>query len=344
MRVSEFDFTLPPELIAQHPAESRDQSRLMIVNRADKSLTHSTFAYLPEYLSGTDVLIVNNTKVIPARLQGHKQKSGGKVEVFLLRKVTERSWEVLLRGKVRPGTRIEFADDLLICTVREKSHDSGKGLVEFDPADSLKERLYSAGNVPLPPYIKRDDGVLAADHTRYQTVYAEHEGAVAAPTAGLHFSEPLLETIRKQGIDIIPVTLHVGIGTFQPVKVDTVEDHHIMPELYDISENSARRISAAIEQKKRIVTVGTTSTRLLEAVYAQHGNIPAGNGWADIFIYPSFQFQVTQALITNFHLPKSSLLMLISAFGGMDLIRKAYREAIEHRYRFYSYGDAMFIL
>jgi len=344
MRVSEFDFTLPTELIAQHPAESREQSRLMIVNRADKSLAHTTFAHLPGFLSESDVLVVNNTKVIPARLQGRKQGSGGKVEVFLLREVAERTWDVLLGGKVRTGTQIEFAEGTLTCTVRDKSRDSGKGRVEFDRGDFLKERLHDAGSVPLPPYIKRDDGVLATDDTRYQTVYAEHEGAVAAPTAGLHFSGPLLQEIRDKGVDVIPVTLHVGIGTFQPVKVEYVTEHRIMPELYEISEDAAVRIAAAIKQKKRMIMVGTTSTRLLESVWAQHGKIVAGNDWADIFIYPGFQFQVTQALITNFHLPKSSLLMLVSAFGGMELLRKAYQQAIEHRYRFYSYGDAMFII
>jgi S-adenosylmethionine:tRNA ribosyltransferase-isomerase len=287
--------------------------------------------------------VVNDTKVIPARLQGRKQASGGKVEVFLLRQATDSVWEVLPGGKVRPGSIVEFGDGRLRCRVVEKD-DTGKGKVEFEHRDDLKELLYDVGSIPLPPYIKRAEGVLPADQLRYQTVYARHEGAVAAPTAGLHFSEDLLEQIRKKDITIIPITLHVGIGTFQPVKVERVEEHQIMPEWYELSEHAAAQIAEALAQHRRLITVGTTSTRLLESVYAKYGKIQAGSGWADMFIYPGYQFKVTQALITNFHLPRSSLLMLVSAFGGTKLIRRAYREAIKHRYRFYSYGDAMCII
>ena len=343
MRVAEFDYDLPSDLIAQYPTERREHSRLMIVNRSDGSISHTTFVHLPEFLQPSDVLVINDTKVIPARLHGVKHATGGKVEVFMLRQLHETVWEVLIGGKAPPGTVIEFGDGQLTGTVREKSVN-GKGIVEFAPQGDLKATLYTLGSVPLPPYIKRPEGVLPADHTRYQTIYATHEGAVAAPTAGLHFSEDLLTRIRKQGISIVSVTLHVGIGTFQPVKVERVEDHQIMPEWYDLSEQAAQQISRALDEQRRIVAVGTTTTRLIESVYRQYQAIQAGSGWADIFISPGFQFQVTQALITNFHLPRSSLLMLVSAFGGMEVIKKAYQEAMSRRYRFYSYGDAMFIV
>ncbi len=343
MQVSAFDYHLPPELIAQHPAASREDSRLMVVNRQDGSLIHTRFGNILDWLSASDVLIINDTKVFPARLQGRKYRSGGKVEVFLLRCESGTVWEVLLGGKVKPGTAIEFGGGRLTCRVLEKG-DSGKGRVEFDTQENLRERLYELGSVPLPPYIKRDEGILPTDHVRYQTVYAQHEGAVAAPTAGLHFSEELLNAIRAKGVEILPVTLHVGIGTFQPVKAARVEDHRIMPEWYHLSEHSAQRIRDALAHQQRIIMVGTTSTRLLESVYAAYRTIQAGSGWADTFIYPGFQFQVTRALITNFHLPKSSLLMLVSALGGQELLQKAYQEAIRLRYRFYSYGDAMFII
>jgi S-adenosylmethionine:tRNA ribosyltransferase-isomerase len=343
MDVSEFDYDLPPELIAQYPSEQREQSRLMVVNRTDNSITHTTFAHILEFLDPSDLLVVNDTKVIPARLQGQKKASGGKVEVFLLHRFHDTVWEVLLGGKVKPGTVLEFGEGKLSCTVQEKDA-TGRGRVEFEPRENLKTLLYELGTVPLPPYIKRPQGVLPADYKRYQTVYAKHEGAVAAPTAGLHFSENLLDRIKDKGIQIVTITLHVGIGTFQPVKVQQVEDHQIMPEWYELSDQAAEQITYALHGKQRIIIVGTTTTRLVETVYQKYRSIQAGSGWADIFIYPGFQFQVTQALITNFHLPRSSLLMLVSAFGGMDLIRTAYQEAITKQYRFYSYGDAMFMV
>ena len=343
MRVAEFDYELPSELIAQFPAESREESRLMLVRRRDRSVGHYRFADIVEFLDAGDLLLINNTKVIPARLQGRKQGSGGKVEVFLLREIEGTDWEVMLGGKVKIGGIIEFAGGGLSCEVLEKG-EFGKGQVRFESLENLRERLFELGSVPLPPYIKRSDGMPALDRERYQTVYARHEGAVAAPTAGLHFSETLLETLQRKGIEIVPTTLHVGIGTFQPVKVEEVHEHRIMPERYKLSETSATAILNALREKRRIVAVGTTSTRLIESMYAQFQTIQAGSGWADIFIHPGFKFQVVQALVTNFHLPKSSLLMLVSAFGGMDLMRKAYQEAIEKQYRFYSYGDAMLIV
>lgn len=343
MQVADFDYTLPSELIAQYPAEVRDRSRLMVVERASGAMTHTIFSQILDWLTPSDTLVVNDTRVIPARLYGRKLPGGGKVEIFLLRQREEMVWEVLIGGKARPGTLVEFGGGELTCTIQEKG-SAGKGVVVFEKRTDLKETLYRLGQVPLPPYIHRDEGVLPGDHLRYQTVYARHEGAVAAPTAGLHFSEQLLDAIRIKGIEIVTVTLHVGIGTFQPVKVEHVEEHRIMPEWYELSEQAAERLTQAITHNRRIVCVGTTSTRLIESVYAQHGSLAAGNGWADIFIYPGFRFRVTNALITNFHLPKSSLLMLVSAFGGIELMRSAYQEAIDQRYRFYSYGDAMLIL
>ena len=343
MLVSEFDYLLPPELIAQYPAEARDQARLMVVDRQTQRITHTTFDRLGDLLEASDVVVVNDTKVIPARLQGTKRGSGGSVEVFLLRELQPATWEALFGGKVKPGGVIVFGDGRMCGTVVTKAAD-GKGVIEFAPVADLKTSLYELGRVPLPPYIKRPDGVTADDPDRYQTVYAAHEGAVAAPTAGLHFSETLLAALQRKGIDIIPVTLHVGIGTFQPVKVAEVEAHRIHPEWYALTESAARRINKALASGQRLIAVGTTSTRLLEAVYAAHGAIQTGAGWADIFIYPGFQFQVTNALITNFHLPKSSLIMLVAAFGGVELVRQAYREAIQQRYRFYSYGDAMLLI
>jgi S-adenosylmethionine:tRNA ribosyltransferase-isomerase len=343
MRVAEFDYELPSELIAQQPAESREGSRLMLIRRKDESVRHYRFADIVEFLEAGDLLLINDTKVIPARLQGRKQGSGGKVEVFLLQELESPKWEVMLGGKVNVGGIIEFADGQLTCEILEKG-ELGKGIVRFQTVENLKERVFELGSVPLPPYIKRNNGVFPADLARYQTVYASREGAVAAPTAGLHFSGALLADIRQKGIEIVPVTLHVGIGTFQPVKVEEVREHRIMPERYELSETSAAAILNAMREERRILAVGTTSTRLIESIYAQYKTIQAGSGWADIFIHPGFEFQVVQALVTNFHLPKSSLLMLVSAFGGMGLVRKAYQEAIEKQYRFYSYGDAMLIV
>lgn len=343
MLVSDFDYTLPPELIAQYPAEARDQSRLMVVERASGKITHTIFARILEWLTSSDVLVVNDTRVIPARLIGRKVPSGGKVEVFLLRQIEDTAWEVLIGGKTKPGAVVEFGAGELTCRIQEKGN-AGKGVAVFEQRADLKETLYRLGQVPLPPYIQRAEGVLPADHQRYQTIYARHEGAVAAPTAGLHFSKALFDKITAQGIDVVAVTLHVGIGTFQPVKVEQIEEHQIMPEWYEFSAQAAQRLTQALDENRRIIAVGTTSTRLLESIYARHQSLAAGRGWADIFMYPGFRFQVTKALITNFHLPKSSLLMLVSAFGGMELIRRAYQEAIEERYRFYSYGDAMLIL
>ena len=342
MQVAEFDYTLPSELIAQYPSETREQSRLMVVERASGKISHTIFARLPEWLRPSDVLVVNDTRVIPARLIGRKVPSGGKVEVFLLRQLHDTTWEALIGGKAHPDTVVEFGKGELTCRIQEK-REGGKGIVVFEPRTDLKDTLDRLGQIPLPPYIHRAEGVLPADHLRYQTVYARREGAVAAPTAGLHFSEKLLDNIRAQGIEVVAVTLHVGIGTFQPVKVAQVEDHQIMPEWYELSDQAAQRLMQAIARKQRIITVGTTSTRLVESIYAQHNALVAGSGWADVFIYPGFRFHVTNVLITNFHLPKSSLLMLVSAFGGRELIRRAYQEAIEQRYRFYSYGDAMLI-
>ncbi|PID56858.1 tRNA preQ1(34) S-adenosylmethionine ribosyltransferase-isomerase QueA [candidate division KSB3 bacterium] len=343
MRVAEFDYQLPAELIAQFPAKSREESRLMLVQRREKRVGHYRFAEIADVFEAGDLLLINDTKVIPARLYGRKKGSGGRVEVFLLQELNAAEWEVMLGGKVKVGAVLEFADGRISCEILEKN-ELGRGLVRFEAVGNLKERLFEIGTVPLPPYIKRAGGILPEDQARYQTVYARHEGAVAAPTAGLHFSEGLLERLWKKGVAIVPLTLHVGIGTFQPVKVEDLRQHRMMPERYALSEKSAETIRQALQHGQRVFAVGTTSTRLIESVYAKYAGIQAGCGWADIFIYPGFRFQVIQGLITNFHLPRSSLLMLVTAFGGMELIRKAYQEAIERQYRFYSYGDAMLII
>jgi S-adenosylmethionine:tRNA ribosyltransferase-isomerase len=343
MKLAEFDYELPSELIAQFPAAEREQSRLLVARRDNQTLTHTTFTHLPEFLTPSDVLVVNNTKVIPARLLGVKHPGGGKIELFLIRQRQGTEWEVLIRGKVKVGATLHFGAGRLVAMVQAKD-PTGKCLVTFTPQTNLPELLTELGAVPLPPYIKRPQGVLPADSQRYQTVYAQAAGAVAAPTAGLHFSEQLLQRIQAQGVQIVTVTLHVGPGTFQPVKVDQIEHHQVLPEWYELSAEAAQQLAHALRQRQRIIAVGTTTTRLLEAVYLQNQALHPGSGWADLFIYPDFRFQVIQALITNFHLPCSSLLMLVSAFGGLNFIRQAYRTAIAERYRFYSYGDAMLIL
>jgi S-adenosylmethionine:tRNA ribosyltransferase-isomerase len=348
MYLAEFDFDLPPELIAQYPAESREQSRLMVVNRTTGEIHHTKFFYLPEYLNSSDVLVLNNTKVIPARLKGRKRSTGGKVEVLLLRPLAMETseiypWETLIRGNVRIGEVLIFGDDQLTAVVKEKDA-TGKGVIEFKNPGDFRACLDQLGEVPLPPYIKRPEGISTLDRERYQTVYAKEEGSVAAPTAGLHFSEELLKKLSEKGLEIVMVTLHVGPGTFRPVQNEVIEEHKIDPEWYTLSEEAAHVLTRAQEERRRIIAVGTTTTRLLEYVYGKYGKLVPGSGWADLYIYPGFKFNVIQALITNFHLPRSTLLMLVYAFGGRELMQRAYQEAVRHRYRFYSYGDAMLIV
>jgi S-adenosylmethionine:tRNA ribosyltransferase-isomerase len=348
MRLSDFDFELPPELIAQEPAPARDHSRLMVLDRRAEALAHLHTSDLPALLSAGDLVVVNNTRVIPARLHGHRVPSGGHVECLLLRRLDDERWDVLVHPgqKVRPGGRIAFeaAGVRLEAEVLGR-HTFGRRTIRLwrEDGGDVDEAVERIGEVPLPPYIKRS--LTEADRERYQTVYAKVRGSVAAPTAGLHLTPGTLARFAARGIEVAEITLHVGYGTFAPVRTETVEDHRIAPEPYEIDENAAAAINRALESGRRVVAVGTTTTRTLETVAAEHdGRIVAGSGDAALFIYPGFQFRVVSALLTNFHLPKSSLLLLVSALASRERILAAYREAVARGYRFYSYGDAMLIV
>lgn len=360
MNISEFDFNLPEELIAQEPSPERDRSRLMVVDRKTELIEHRLFFEITDYLKPGDLLVINDTRVIPARLMGRK-RTGGKAEVFLLEKdyKEENNWECLVGGKrVRPGVMIEF-DDNLKGEVLEEVGD-GRFKIRFHSDRPFEEVLEEVGQVPLPPYIKRGEGQGVppgtkggVDKERYQTVFADKKGAVAAPTAGLHFTEALLKEIREMGIEIATVTLHVGPGTFLPVRTERIEEHKMLPERYEISPDAATKINRAKAEGRRVIAVGSTVTRALEAASTPFSSpLVKGGLWevkpgvdrTAIFIYPGYSFKTVDALITNFHLPKSTLLLLVSAFAGRELTFKAYREAIDKKYRFYSYGDAMMIL
>ncbi|GAB6100289.1 tRNA preQ1(34) S-adenosylmethionine ribosyltransferase-isomerase QueA [Halanaerocella petrolearia] len=341
MKVEEFDFDLPEELIAQQPVEPRDESQLMVVNRAEDKLEHNTFKDIVDYFQPGDALVRNNTKVIPARLFGHKEETGGKVEFLLLNRVKLDTWETLVKanGKVRVGTRIVFGEGKLVAKVKDVT-DFGGRVVEFEHEGVFEEILDELGSMPLPPYIKEK----LENPDKYQTVYAEKRGAAAAPTAGLHFTDSLLNALKDKGVKIIDITLHVGLGTFRPVKVDDIEEHDMHSEYYEVSEEAAQLINETKEKGNRVFAVGTTTTRTLETVANEDGKINAGKGWTDIFIYPGYDFKGINALITNFHLPKSTLIMMVSAFAGRKLTMKAYQTAIEREYRFYSLGDGMLII
>jgi S-adenosylmethionine:tRNA ribosyltransferase-isomerase len=359
MLVSDFDYHLPEHLIAQEPAARRDRSRLLVVDRAGGAFRDSVFEQLPDHLNRGDVLVVNNTRVFPARLLGRRLKttqgktvSGARVEVFLVSRKEPLVWEALVRpGKsMMPGARVEFAPGTLTAEVVEW-REHGRRIIRFEASGDFDQIIDDIGRTPLPPYIKRD-AEERLDRERYQTVYASERGAIAAPTAGLHFSIELLDRLRARGVEVVEITLHVGYGTFKPVRVERVEDHSVEPEVYSISEEAARSINRALEEKRRVIAVGTTTTRALESVEGMkikdNGNtaFPPTHGTAatDLFIYPGFNFRVIGGLVTNFHLPQSSLLMLVAAFGGRELILKAYRHAVEREYHFYSYGDGMLIL
>ncbi|NIK11260.1 tRNA preQ1(34) S-adenosylmethionine ribosyltransferase-isomerase QueA [Alkalibacillus almallahensis] len=341
MKIEDFDFDLPEELIAQTPLKDRAASNLMVLNREDESIEHRTFSDLLEYLQPGDSLVLNNTKVLPARLLGTKEETGASIELLLLHQIEGNRWEVLAKPakKFKEGTTIQFGDGLLTATCVETLDQGGK-IVEFDYEGIFLEVLNELGEMPLPPYIKEQ----LDDQERYQTVYAEDPGSAAAPTAGLHFTEDLLNKIREQGINIVYLTLHVGLGTFRPVQVDNVEEHDMHAEYYHLSQESAEQLKATKENGGRVIAVGTTSIRTLETVMRDHGELKAASGWTDIFIYPPYQFQAVDGLITNFHLPKSTLIMLVSAFANQNFIMHAYHEAIRERYRFFSFGDAMIIL
>ncbi len=346
MLVSEFDYDLPVELIAQTPTDKRDYSKMLVVDPKDGSIVHRHFYDIVDCLDDNSVLILNNTKVIPARLYGHKD-TGAKIEVFLLKDVGDKNWEVLIRPskRIKEGSVITISEELSVKVLSELE-DAGKWLVNLVYEGNLYEILDRVGNVPLPPYIERkmsSEELKSLDYERYQTVYAKNEGSVAAPTAGLHFTVDILEKIKAKGIQIGYVTLNVGLGTFRPVQCDDVLKHKMDSETYSISKETADLINNAKEQGKKVVAVGTTTVRTLESAYKEFGCIKPCNSSSRLFIYPPYKFGVIDKLITNFHLPKSTLLMLVSALAGKDLIFKAYKEAIANEYRFYSYGDCMLI-
>lgn len=343
MRVADFDYDLPQELIAQEPAHRRDQSRLLVLHRGDRRLEHRHFLDLPDYLRAGDCLVLNETRVIPARLLGRRAGSGGQVEVLLLEPRENAMWEALVRPgrRARPGTMVEFGEGRLVGRIIAVL-DDGTRLLGFDFEGDFGALLTELGQTPLPPYIKRPPH--AADQERYQTVYARQDGAVAAPTAGLHFTEELLDRIRHVGVEVAFVALHVGLGTFKPVETELVADHRMHAERFVISPAAARAMNEARLNGGRLVAVGTTVVRAVESAADQAGRVGARDGRAELFIYPGYRFRAVDALITNFHLPRSTLLMLVSAFAGRETVLMAYEEAIRRGYRFYSYGDAMLIL
>ena len=340
MDVKDFDYDLPEELIAQDPLEDRSSSRLMVLDKKTGDIEHKIFRDVVDYLQPGDCLVLNNTKVIPARLFGVKEGTEAKIEILLLKRKENDIWETLVKPgkKCKPGVKISFGEGLLTGEVLEVVED-GNRLIQFHYDGIFEEILDQLGQMPLPPYITHQ----LKDKNRYQTVYAKYDGSAAAPTAGLHFTPELLQQIRDMGIDIAEVTLHVGLGTFRPVKVDTIEEHHMHSEFYRIEQSEADKINRAKANGHRVIAVGTTSTRTLESAAEEDGTLREKSGWTDIFIYPGYKFKVIDALITNFHLPQSTLVMLVSALAGREHILNAYREAVKERYRFFSFGDAMLI-
>ncbi|MBS5546552.1 MAG: tRNA preQ1(34) S-adenosylmethionine ribosyltransferase-isomerase QueA [Lachnospiraceae bacterium] len=341
MNVKDFYFDLPQELIAQDPLEDRASSRLLVLDKKTGEVTHRGFRDILEYLKPGDCLVINDTKVIPARLFGVKEDTGAKIEVLLLKRREHDIWETLVKPgkKAKPGTRIVFGEGLLTGTVLE-TVDDGNRLIQFSYEGIFEEILDQLGQMPLPPYITHQ----LKDKNRYQTVYAKHDGSAAAPTAGLHFTKELLKQIEDMGVKIAHVTLHVGLGTFRPVKVENVQDHHMHSEFYMVEESEAKKVNDTKEAGGRVICVGTTSCRTVESAADENGRLKSGSGWTDIFIYPGYEFKILDALITNFHLPESTLVMLVSALAGREHVLAAYEEAIKERYRFFSFGDAMLIL
>lgn len=339
MDVKDFYFDLPQELIAQDPLEDRSASRLLVMDKNTGHIWHRTFRDITEYLSPGDCLVINDTKVIPARLFGVKADTGAKIELLLLKRKEKDIWETLVKPgrKCRPGTELVFGEGMLKGTVLEVAEE-GNRLIRFEYEGIFEEVLDRLGQMPLPPYITHE----LKDKNRYQTVYARHDGSAAAPTAGLHFTEELLEKIRDMGVGIAHITLHVGLGTFRPVKVDNILDHHMHSEFYIVEEEEARKVNQAKAAGGRIICVGTTSCRTLESAAGEDGILKAGSGWTDIFIYPGYRFKILDSLITNFHLPESTLVMLVSALAGREHVLHAYEEAIHEKYRFFSFGDACF--
>ena len=341
MDVKDFYYDLPEELIAQDPLEDRSGSRLMVLDKKTGAITHKIFRDITEYLKPGDCLVINNTKVIPARLFGVKEDTEAKIELLLLKRRENDIWETLVKPgkKAKPGTRIVFGDGLLTGEILEVVED-GNRLIQFHYDGIFEEILDQLGQMPLPPYITHQ----LQDKNRYQTVYAKYDGSAAAPTAGLHFTPDLLKHIKEMGVNIAEVTLHVGLGTFRPVKVDQIQDHHMHSEYYCIIKEAAELINETKAKGGRIIAVGTTSTRTLESAAAGDGTLKECSGWTEIFIYPGYEFKVIDGLITNFHLPESTLVMLVSALAGREHVLHAYEEAVKERYRFFSFGDAMLIL
>ncbi len=340
MKLSDFYYELPEELIAQHPISDRQMSRLLVLDRKTGEIEHRIFRDIIDYLNPDDCLVLNDTRVIPARLLGRKEGTGGKIEFVLIKKIDGDIWEVILKPgrRARVGSRFEFGNGELRAEVLEID-DEGNRIVKFEYEGVFEEVLDRVGIIPLPPYITAS----LEDRERYQTVYARHNGSAAAPTAGLHFTEELLDRIKKKGIGLAFVTLHVGLGTFRPVKTENIEEHKMHSEYFSIDENASEIINGTRRKGGRVIAVGTTSCRVIETVSTEDGLVHPCEGWTDIFIYPGYRFKAVDALITNFHLPESTLIMLVSALAGRDRIMKAYQEAIKLRYRFFSFGDAMFI-
>ncbi len=353
MLLSEYDYNLPEELIAQMPADKRENSKMMVLNRKDRTITHKHFYDIIDLIEPNTLLVMNNTKVLPARLIGHKD-TGAKIEVFLLKqnnktkKTNEEVWEVLIKPskRVKPDTIIKISDELSVKAIK-RLEENGEWLVEllFD-GNNVLDVLHRNGNIPLPPYIQRkiqNEDLKKLDFERYQTVYAQDEGSVAAPTAGLHFTKEILHKLEEKGVELAYVTLNVGLGTFRPVQCENVENHKMHSETFEIPQKAADQINRAKKEGKKIVAVGTTTVRTLETAYQKFGCIKPCHDHSELFIYPPYEFKVIDNLITNFHLPKSTLLMLVSALAGKDFIFEAYKEAIENKYRFFSYGDCMYI-
>lgn len=340
MKTSDFYYDLPEELIAQYPLNNREESRLLVLDKETGRIEHGKFKDVVDYLNPGDCLVLNDTRVIPARLFGNRIGKEEKIEFLLLKNIEDSKWEVMVKPgkKVKPGATIIFGDGLLVAQVLS-IEEGGTRIVEFKHDGIFQEILDRLGEMPLPPYIKEK----LEDKERYQTVYSKKEGSAAAPTAGLHFTKELLDTIEKKGVRLAFITLHVGLGTFRPVKVDNIEEHTMHSEYYEVSEEAAIIINDTRRNGGRVIAVGTTSTRTLETIAEEDGTIQPKKGWTDMFIYPGYKFKAIDALITNFHLPESTLLMLVSALAGREKILRAYRVAVENRYRFFSFGDAMFI-
>ncbi|MHB8482492.1 MAG: tRNA preQ1(34) S-adenosylmethionine ribosyltransferase-isomerase QueA [Nitrospiria bacterium] len=342
MKLSDFDYPIQNHAIAQFPSSVRDQARLLVLNRATGEMSHRHFSDLADLMEPGQVLVLNDTKVFPARLAGNRE-TGGKTEIVLLYPRSPFQWEVLFRGKFKKFQKVYFKGGLEGRLIEDLGE--GKVLIEFkEEENGVKNYFFKHGDVPLPPYIRRENGLLDEDRKNYQTVYAKSYGSIAAPTAGLHFTRSLLDKLRKKGIEIVTLTLHVGLGTFKPVHCEKIEEHRMEREAYSLPEEAAKKIRLAKAENRKVIAVGTTSTRVLESISTLKGEIVSGEGSTEFFIFPGYTFKIIEGLITNFHLPKTTLLMLVSAFAGRELILNVYEAALKENYRFYSYGDAMFIV